>query len=121
MPRSPLALAALASVAVPGLDVYDVLRSPHADSDFDVVVVKDATGTRWASPSTTNIGHMRSFADNWCSAIRRRDQGLFRFRRMRIAGKPPESESAEAPVSTADAAGRVREDMRAILIVAMGF
>ena len=47
MPRSPLALAALASVAVPGLDVYDVLRSPHADSDFDVVVVKDATGTRW--------------------------------------------------------------------------
>lgn len=47
VPRSPLALAALASVAVPGLDVYDVLRSPHADSDFDVVVVKDATGKRW--------------------------------------------------------------------------
>ncbi|WP_061961878.1 phosphotransferase [Demequina flava] len=47
MPRSPLALAALASVAVPGLDVYDVLRSPHSDADFDVVVVKDATGTRW--------------------------------------------------------------------------
>jgi len=32
---------------VPGLDVYDVLRSPHADSDFDVVIVKDPTGTRW--------------------------------------------------------------------------
>jgi macrolide phosphotransferase len=47
VPRSPLALAALASVAVPGLDVYDVLRSPQADSDFDVIVVKDATGTRW--------------------------------------------------------------------------
>lgn len=47
VPRSPLALAALASVAVPGLDVYDVLRSPHSDSDFDVVVVKDATGRRW--------------------------------------------------------------------------
>ncbi|WP_062078332.1 phosphotransferase [Demequina globuliformis] len=47
MPRSPLALAALASVAVPGLDVYDVLRSPHSDADFDVVVVKDATGKRW--------------------------------------------------------------------------
>src|SRR5690606_34547644 len=45
--RSPLALAALASVAVPGLDVYDVLRSPHTDTDFDVVVVKDATGKRW--------------------------------------------------------------------------
>jgi len=47
VPRSPLALAALASVAVPGLDVYDVLRSPHSDTDFDVVVVKDATGKRW--------------------------------------------------------------------------
>lgn len=47
MPRSPLALAALASVAVPGLDVYDVLRSPQANADFDVVVVKDATGRRW--------------------------------------------------------------------------
>ncbi|WP_296666107.1 phosphotransferase [Demequina sp.] len=47
MPRSPLALAALASVAVPGLDVYDVLRSPHADADFEVVVVKDSTGRRW--------------------------------------------------------------------------
>ena len=47
VPRSPLALAALASVAVPGLDVYDVLRSPHSDADFDVVIVKDATGKRW--------------------------------------------------------------------------
>ncbi len=27
--------------------MYDVLRSPHSDSDFDVVVVKDATGRRW--------------------------------------------------------------------------
>lgn len=47
VPRSPLALAALASVAVPGLDVYDVLRSPHTDADFEVVVVKDSTGKRW--------------------------------------------------------------------------
>jgi aminoglycoside phosphotransferase (APT) family kinase protein len=27
--------------------VYDVLRSPLTDADFDVVVVKDATGQRW--------------------------------------------------------------------------
>ncbi len=47
VPHSPLALAALASAAVPGLDVYDVLRSPHADADFDVVIVVDATGKRW--------------------------------------------------------------------------
>lgn len=32
---------------MPGLDVYDVLRSPHSDADFDVVVVKDSTGQRW--------------------------------------------------------------------------
>ncbi len=32
---------------MPGLDVYDVLRSPHTDADFEVVVVKDATGRRW--------------------------------------------------------------------------
>lgn len=47
MPTSPLSLAALASVAVPGLDVYDVLRSPYADADFDVVTVVDGTGRRW--------------------------------------------------------------------------
>ena len=45
--RSPLALAALASVAVEGLDVYDVLRTRHTDTDFDVVIVKDSTGKRW--------------------------------------------------------------------------
>ncbi len=32
---------------MPGLDVYDVLRSPHTDADFEVVVVKDSTGRRW--------------------------------------------------------------------------
>ncbi len=47
MSSSPLALAALASVAVPDLDVYDVLRSTHADADFDVAVVVDSTGKRW--------------------------------------------------------------------------
>lgn len=53
VPRSPLALAALASVAVPGLDVYDVLRSPNSDTDFDVVVVKDSTGKRWIVKAPT--------------------------------------------------------------------
>ncbi len=47
VPHSPLALAALALAAVPGLDVYDVLRSPRTDVDFDVVIVVDATGKRW--------------------------------------------------------------------------
>lgn len=45
--HSPLALAALATVAVPEIDIYDVLRSPNADADFDVVTVVDPTGKRW--------------------------------------------------------------------------
>lgn len=45
--HSPLVLAALATVAVPGIDVYKILRSPNADADFDVVTVVDPTGKRW--------------------------------------------------------------------------
>lgn len=45
--HSPLALAALATVAVPGIDVYKILRSPNADADFDVITIVDPTGRRW--------------------------------------------------------------------------
>ncbi|AEE45303.1 phosphotransferase [Cellulomonas fimi] len=47
MPRSPLALAALATVAVPGLDAYDVRRPPQPGTDYDVAVVIDAQRRRW--------------------------------------------------------------------------
>lgn len=47
MPRSPLALAALATVAVPGLDAYDVRRPAHPGTDFDIAVVVDAARRRW--------------------------------------------------------------------------
>jgi macrolide phosphotransferase len=47
VPRSPLALAALATVAIPGLDAYDVRRPANAGGDFDVAVVIDATSHRW--------------------------------------------------------------------------
>ncbi|NMR19018.1 phosphotransferase [Cellulomonas fimi] len=47
MPRSPLALAALATVAIPGLDAFDVRPLAHSGADFDVAVVIDATGRRW--------------------------------------------------------------------------
>ncbi|MPV51083.1 phosphotransferase [Pseudactinotalea sp. HY160] len=47
MPRSPLALAALATVAVPGLRPV-AARAPHtAGADFDVAGVLDADGGRW--------------------------------------------------------------------------
>lgn len=82
MPRSPLALAALASVAVPGLDVYDVLRSPHADSDFDVVVVKDPTGTRWIvrAPRRPAAGAALEAEQGLLTALTRaKDAGLVTF------------------------------------------
>jgi len=45
--RSPLALAALATVAVPGLDAFDVRRPAQPGSDFDTAVVIDAHRNRW--------------------------------------------------------------------------
>lgn len=47
MPRSPLALAALATVAIPGLDAIDVRRPTGTSSDYDSAVVIDATRRRW--------------------------------------------------------------------------
>lgn len=47
MVRSPLLLAALATVAVPGLDAVDVRRSPHPGVGMDAAVVIDAEGNRW--------------------------------------------------------------------------
>src|SRR3954454_5987395 len=45
--RSPLALAALATVAVPGLDAFDVRRPPRPGTDYDTAVVIDSTRQRW--------------------------------------------------------------------------
>ena len=45
--RTPLALAALATVAVPGLDAVDVRRPRHPTSGTDAAVVIDAEGRRW--------------------------------------------------------------------------
>ncbi|WP_024287128.1 phosphotransferase [Cellulomonas sp. KRMCY2] len=47
MPRSPLALAALATVAVTGLDAYDVRRPTHSGVGVDTAIVVDAAGGRW--------------------------------------------------------------------------
>jgi len=47
VPRSPLALAALATAAIPGLDAYDVRRPNHPGADFDVAVVIDAQQRHW--------------------------------------------------------------------------
>ncbi len=47
VPRSPLALAALATVAVPGLDAYDVRRPLEGGSEYDVALVTDAEQRHW--------------------------------------------------------------------------
>ena len=47
MPRSPLALAALATVAIPGLDAFDVRRPRDSGGEVDTAVVIDATRQRW--------------------------------------------------------------------------
>lgn len=56
--RSPLALAALATVAIPGLDVVAARPARHPSADFDVASLLDATGRRWTvrAPRTTVAG-----------------------------------------------------------------
>ncbi len=56
--RSPLTLAALTTVAVPGLDVYDVIGTSTAGSDFDEALVIDSNRERWIvrSPATVAAG-----------------------------------------------------------------
>lgn len=55
--RSPLALAALATVAVPGFDARAV-RATDSGGDDDTAVVTDAGNTRWVvrAPRTTAAG-----------------------------------------------------------------
>lgn len=57
MPRSPLALAALSTLAVPGLDVHHVQGSLAPDG-FDAAVAIDAERRRWVvrAPSTLAAG-----------------------------------------------------------------
>ena len=54
MPRSPLALAALATVAIPGLDAYDVRRPLDGGSEFDVALVTDAERRHWVVRAPAN-------------------------------------------------------------------
>lgn len=57
MPRSPLALAALTTAAVPGLDARSV-RSEDAGGEYDVAVVTGGDGTQWEvrAPRTPMAG-----------------------------------------------------------------
>ena len=54
MNRSPLALAALATAAVPGLDAVDVRRPRNPSTGVDAAVVIDAQGDRWVVRAPQN-------------------------------------------------------------------
>lgn len=54
MPRSPLALAALATVAVPGLDAFDVRTPLQGGSEYDVALVTDAEHRHWVVRAPSN-------------------------------------------------------------------
>ncbi len=54
MSRSPLVLAALATVAVPDLDAVDVRRASHTAPGIDAAIVIDAEGTRWVVRAPQN-------------------------------------------------------------------
>jgi macrolide phosphotransferase len=56
VPRSPLALAALATVAVPGLDAFDVRRPHVAGTEFDTAVVIDSVRKRWVVRAPIHAG-----------------------------------------------------------------
>lgn len=58
MPRSPLALAALATAAIPGFDARDVRAGGAAGGDFDVAVVTDGARKHWVvrAPQTAAAG-----------------------------------------------------------------
>ena len=56
MPRSPLALAALATVAVPGLDAFDVRRPGPQTGDYDTAVVIDSVRKRWVVRAPRHAG-----------------------------------------------------------------
>ncbi len=101
MPNSPLALAALASVAVPGLDVYDVLRSTHADADYDVVVVVDSTGKRWtvrAARRASAGAALEAEMSLLTQLAKARDSGALSFDVPRPAGTAPTQDGGRAVV-----------------------
>lgn len=54
VPRSPLNLAALATVAIPGLDAFDVRQPPVQAAGVDATIVVDAEGRRWVVQAPQN-------------------------------------------------------------------
>lgn len=56
MTRSPFALAALATAAIPGLDARDVRADQHSSTDFDLAIVTDDERRRWVVRAPLHAG-----------------------------------------------------------------
>lgn len=83
--------------------MYDVLRSPHTDADFDVVVVKDATGTRWIvrAPKRPAAGAALEAERSLLDALdRAHSTGLLSFEVPRARGSATTADGNRAVVYT---------------------
>lgn len=98
--RSPLALAALATVAVPGFDARDVRAEPSAGDD-DVAVVTDAQHRRWVvrAPRHAAAGAALEAELVLLSALADQvDAGRLPFDVPRVAGAAPLEEGGRVVV-----------------------
>lgn len=100
MPRSPLALAALSTLAVPGLDVHGVQPSP-APVGFDAATAVDSERRRWVvrAPATLAAGAALEAEVAFLAALESYvDDGRLPFEVPRAAGFAPLPEGGRAVV-----------------------
>lgn len=100
VPRSPLALAALSTLAVPGLDVHGVQPSP-APAGFDAATAVDSERRRWVvrAPATLAAGAALEAEVAFLAALEAYvDDGRLPFEVPRAAGFAPLPEGGRAVV-----------------------
>ena len=100
VPRSPLALAALSTLAVPGLDVHGVQPSP-APAGFDAATAVDSERRRWVvrAPATLAAGAALEAEVAFLAALESYvDDGRLPFEVPRAAGFAPLPEGGRAVV-----------------------
>ncbi|SDC37353.1 Predicted kinase, aminoglycoside phosphotransferase (APT) family [Sanguibacter gelidistatuariae] len=100
MSRSPLALAALSTLAVPGLDVHHVQETTAPDG-FDAAIAIDAEKRRWVvrAPSTLAAGAALEAEAAFLSGLEDFvDSGRLPFEVPRAAGFAPLSDGGRAVV-----------------------
>ncbi|MFC8924062.1 macrolide 2'-phosphotransferase [Cellulosimicrobium sp. NPDC057127] len=103
MPRSPLTLAALATAAVPGLDVRSARPAPDP-GDYDAAVVTDGEGARWTvrAPRSLQAGAALEAETELLASLQHYvASGVLSFAVPRISGSAPLPEGGRAVVHPA--------------------